>query len=190
MNLFIFDSLETIDIPQWLIIVLIIIGIIVALWLILFLMCLSFAIVFKKKIKSISSTINMLMYQRYEIVQSLIAILKKHDIEISLSDKNSISMLERVHDFQSLPKNDRDNRVLSFVHSSHNILSLCESSSDVINDDEYVNKLVNFNDIEETYRQKSALYNSDVIGYNYWVNVKLVKSLLRIFRFNPKDLIV
>lgn len=186
----VYDSLETNIMPQWLFITLIVIGVIIGLWLILFLMCISFAIVFKKKIRSISSTINMLMYQRYEIVQSLIKILKKHNIEISLNDENAISMLERVHDFQTLPKNDRDNRVLSFVHSSHNILALCESSSEVVNDDEYVNKLVNFNDIEETYRQKSALYNSDVIGYNYWVNVKLVKSLLRLFRFKPKDLIV
>lgn len=160
------------------------------LWFFIFILSLSFSIVFKKKIKNTSSTINMLMNQRYDVVISLMNILKKYNIQISDLDKKAISNLERVHDFQALSKDDRDNRVLTFVHSSHNILSFCESSNEVVNDEEYAKKLLIFNDTEETYRQKSALYNSDIIGYNYWVNVRVCKHLLKLFGLKTKDLIV
>lgn len=160
------------------------------LWLILFIMCLSFSLVFSKKIKYTSSTINMLMSQRYDIVMNLIKLLDEHNIDIPKKDRDAVNNLERIHNFQDLPKNDRDNRVLTFMHSAHNIVSICESSKEIVNDERYVSLLMDFNDIEETYRQKSALYNSDIIGFNYWVNVRLCKHLLMLFGLKSKDLIV
>lgn len=176
--------------PDWLFIVLLVIASLIVLWIITFIVSISFTFIFKKKLKSGSNAVNMLLDQRLEIMNVFLSFAKQYKIKLSPDDVKNIALLERIHDFQKLSKEDRDYRVLTFVHSSYNIIAACESSSKLVKDPLYPNKLVEFNDIEESYRQKSALYNSDVIGYNYWVNVPTVKSLFKLFGLKNKDLIV
>ena len=171
--------------------ILIVVGIcVVGLWLISFIVSLIFSFIFKQKIKNGSNAINLLLAQRYEVMKDFIKIASNRGIEIPKEEVKSINLLERISDFQALQKEDRDGRVLAFVHSSHNIVSICDHNSKIANDEMYADKLLEFTDIEESYRQKSALYNSDVIGYNYWVNVWTVKFLLRLLGFKKKDIVV
>ncbi len=162
----------------------------IGLFIVAFITTIFFVAIFTRKIKNNSTTINLLLAQRYEVMMSFIKLAEKKKVKIPAEEKVAISYLERVADFQTLSKPDRDQRVLSFVHSSHNIISLCEHSPKLVNDERYSDILVEFNDIEETYRQKSAQYNADIIGYNYWVNVPIIKVFLRLFGKKNKDLIV
>lgn len=154
------------------------------------LLTLIFLLIFSRKIKNTSIVINLLLSQRYELMLDFLKFASNAKIKIPQEEIDSIANLERIIDFQSLSKQDRDQRVLSFVHAAHNIISLCDRSPKLLKDEHYNEKLVEFNDIEETYRQKSALYNADVIGYNYWINIPFVKILFRIFGKRNKDLIV
>lgn len=130
------------------------------------------------------------MNQRHELMLQFIELLEKNDVKVNKEDIKAVNRLERIADFQLLLKQDRDERVLSFVHSSHNIITLCESNEPVLKDPHYTELLIQFNDIEETYRQKSALYNSNVLGYNYWVNIPFVKIFFRMAKKRSRDLIV
>ncbi len=154
------------------------------------LLALIFVSIFSRKIKNTSIVINLLLSQRYEIMLDFLKFAREAKIKIPVEEKNCITYLERIIDFQTLSKQDRDQRVLSFVHAAHNIISLCDRSPKLLKDERYNEKLVEFNDIEETYRQKSALYNADIIGYNYWINIPIVKIIFRIFGKHSKDLIV
>lgn len=181
------------DLPSWLpmwgFVLMMIAAGIVALWLIALIISIIFINIFKRRISNESSTLNLLLAQRYETMIDVIKIAEKNNITIPKEEKKSIYLLERINDFQKLAKNDRDSRVLSFIHASHNIISICEHSG-LKGNEEFIDKLVEFNDVEETYRQKSALYNSDIIGYNYWVSVLSLKTLFRLFGLKTKDLIV
>ena len=176
--------------PLWAFVLIIVVASLLALFMLAFIVTSIFYHSFAKKIKKDSVAINLLMNQRYELMIQFMDLLKKHKVEVSDFDRNAINRLERVSDYQTLLKQDRDERVLSFVHSSHNIITLCETNEEVLKDPAYTDLLVRFNDIEETYRQKSALYNSNVIGYNYWVNVPFVKIFFRMAKKRSKDLIV
>ncbi len=178
------------ELPKWANILIYVGFGILALFIIAFITTIFFVAIFTRKIKNTSNTINLLLAQRYEVMMDFIKLAEKKRVKIPAEEKIAISYLERITDFQTLSKADRDQRVLSFVHSSHNIISICEHSSKLLHDERYSDKLVEFNDIEETYRQKSAQYNADIIGYNYWVNIPFIKIFLRLFGKKSKDLIV
>ena len=176
--------------PQPLFIALIVIGGLLALWIIILIVSIIFAVAFKSKLNKTSKAINLLLAQRRELMMDLITLCKKHKVNVEENDLKAIVLLERIHDFQTLDKADRDYRVLTFTHSSHNILSLCEHSKKITDDEIYADKLIEFNDIEESYRQKSAQYNADILGYNYWISVLTIKWVFRLFAKKKKDLIV
>ncbi len=175
--------------PLWGFVLMMIAAGLIGLWLIALIVSVIFINIFRRRINNESSTINLLLVQRYEMMTDLIKFAEYNNVNIPKEEKKSIALLERINDFQKLEKSDRDSRVLSFVHASYNIISICDRS-ELKNLEEYADKMVEFNDVEETYRQKSALYNSDIIGYNYWVSVLTLKTLFRILRIKTKDLIV
>ena len=80
--------------------------------------------------------------------------------------------------------------ILSFMHSSRNLITLCSRNSLIKDSKEFLNALSKYKDIEESYRQISALYNSDVIGFNYWINVIFIRPFMKISKVKNKDLIV
>ena len=163
---------------------------VVSLWLIALIISIIFSLIFHRKIRNNSNAINLLLTQRYEIMVSFIKIAESYRVKIPEEERKSIAYLERISNFQQLSKNDRDQRVLSFIHASHNIISLCEHSSKLVKSDEYTNNLIEFNDVEESYRQKSASYNADVIGYNYWISIPTIKFIFHLFGVRKKDLII
>lgn len=185
---------EIMNLPTWmpkpLFISLIVVGGIIALWIIALITTIIFALIFNSKLNKSSKAINLLLAQRREIMTDLITLCKKHKVKVEDNDIKAINLLERIHDFQVLDKVDRDYRVLTFTHSSHNILSLCEHSSKIKEDEIYADKLIEFNDIEESYRIKSAQYNADILGYNYWISAFSVKWVYRLFGKRKRDLIV
>ena len=152
---------------------------------------LMFAISFKNKLRKQSNTINLLLAQRRETVLEIVKLALSHDLEISRDDIKGINRLERVEDFQSLKKEERDERIFSFIRSSYNVIHLCDASRKVSSDKGYEPLLDLYNGVEAAYRQKVARYNSDVLGYNYWVRVTGAKLFFKyVVRFKLKDLLV
>ncbi len=178
------------SIEKWQRILLIIAFVLVALWLLVLITSIIFSLIFKKRVKNNSNAINVLLTQRYEIMKYFIKIAENHGISVPKEDIKAIEKLERVTDFQKLKKEDRDERVLSFLNTSTRIISLCDHSKEVFNDPLYQDKLIEFNDTEEIYRQKSSQYNAEIGGYNYWISIFLVKFIYRMFGIRKKDLII
>ena len=150
-----------------------------------------FALTFKMYLHKDSNSINLLLAQRRETALEIVKIALSHDVEISKDDIKGINRLERVEDFQALKKEDRDERIFSFIRSSYNVIHLCNSSRKISNDKRYEPLLDLYNGVEQAYRQKVAKYNSDVLGYNYWIKVPGTKLFYKfLLRFKEKDLLV
>ncbi len=150
-----------------------------------------FALTFKKKLRKQSNSINLLLAQRRETVLEIVKLALSHDLELSRDDIKGINRLERIEDFQSLKKEERDERIFAFIRSSYNVIHLCDSSRKVSNDKKYEPLLDLYNGVETAYRQKVARYNSDILGYNYWIRVTGTKLFFKyILRFKNKDLLV
>jgi hypothetical protein len=185
------DMIEWLQgLEKWQMILIIIAFVLVALWLLALIVSIAFSLVFNGKVKNSSNAINVLLTQRYEIMKYFIKIAENHGVSVPSDYIKAVEKLERISDFQKLKKEDRDERVLSFLQTSNKIISLCDHSKEVFNDPLYQDKVIEFNDTEEIYRQKSSQYNDDVIGYNYWISIFLVKFIYRMFGIRKKDLII
>lgn len=160
------------------------------LYLLFGLVCFIFIRVFTRKIKKNSKAVNLLLVQRTDIMKEIVEIAKSNDILLPSDDVENIALLNNISDFQTLTKEDRDQRILSFMHSSRNLITLCSRNSLIKDSKEFLNALSKYKDIEESYRQISALYNSDVIGFNYWINVIFIRPFMKISKVKNKDLIV
>ena len=47
----------------------------------------------------------------------------------------------------------------------------------------------NINDTDIQYRSTVAMYNADVLGYNYWINFLPAKYIKHIFKLKEKQMI-
>lgn len=176
--------------PDWLVITLIIIGGLLSLYIIFAIVCLVFSKIFSIKIKFSNNALNVLLHQRHEFALKIILLLEDNGIEVTKESKKAIEKLERIDDFQTLEKNDRNDRISVFSHEMADLILTVKANSEKIGED-VVNKMVKeFRDLEDDYRQKSSVYNADVIGYNYWINALLVRWISKLFRRHKKDIVL
>ena len=164
--------------------------VIVGLWLLALIVTIVFALIFRHMLKKVGPAINLLLNQRHDNMVELIKLLKTNKVEIDKKLIDEIDGLERIDDFQKLSKEDRDSRVLGFIHGGHALISLGKTNKEVSKSEEFKEINMLFEEIENTYRQKVADYNYAVVGYNYWVSVFFVKFAYRLFRIKPLDQIV
>ena len=174
---------------NWGYVVLGVVGGVIALWLITILTAFTFSSIFRSSLKKQSDAVNLLLTQRRDSMIAIIKIFVKHKIEVSPEDVKSINKLERIDNFQALSKDERDEKVLTFVHGSHNILNLADLHEEVKNDEEFELAVNLFNDVEAAYRKKVSAYNSKVLGFNYWIKIPTTKFIFKLFKCTDTDLI-
>ena len=178
-------------IKYWWIILLGLLGLGLVLLISYHIFALGFALSFKHKLRKQSQSINLLIAQRREIALEIVKLALEHDLEISRDDIKGINRLERIADFQALKKEERDERVFAFAKAIYNVQNACNASRKTSNDKRYEPLIDFFNGVEQNYRQKVAKYNSDVLGYNYWVRLRGCKFFFKvIMNFKTKDLLV
>ncbi len=150
-----------------------------------------FALIFRHKLRKDSQSINLLLAQRREIALEIVKLALEHDLNISRDDIKGINRLERVADFQALKKEERDERIFSFLKAVYNVTNACNASRSTSNDKRFDPLMDFYNGVEQNYRQKVAKYNSDVLGWNYWVRLTGTKIFFKvILNFKTKDLLV
>ena len=152
----------------------------VGLYILAFIAALLFALHFQKKIQKRSNIINMLISERKDAINQIIKFAEKNDLEIKQIHKKN----------KKLEKKDRDTRILDFLYSSSTIVSICSTVESINKSDTFQELLLTFNDVEGIYRKNCGIYNSDIVGYNYWVNLLGYRYLFKLFRLKTKDLIV
>lgn len=175
----------------WWVILLAILGLVIIFLIGYIIFATSFALSFRHKLKKQSQSINLLLAQRREIALEIVKLALEHDLEISRDDVKGINRLERVQDFQALKKEERDERIFSFVHAVYNVTNACNASRATSSDKRYEPLIDLYNGTEHAYRQKVAKYNSDVLGWNYWIRVPGLKLFFKLLlNFKIKELLV
>ena len=181
---------DNVFVEQVLPIILNVLVVVVGLYILWVITSFIFAAVFKSQVDKGSKALNLFLNQRYDIMVSLMRVIRKYDVEIPKKDVDEINNLERVEDFQNFSKDERDERLLAFIHGTQNILALAERNPKILKDEEYDVLKTLLVDSENAYRQKVVQYNADVQGYNYWIAVFSTKFIHRIFKQKPKDLVI
>lgn len=156
----------------------------VLVYLIYFLISIFFMIAFNKKIRVGKEAISILLFQKKSSLLNIISFLDQNELNEDLLNF----------------KNDNINFTYSLIDPSisreiyleeeaiyKNLINLISKKEDV---DSKIKKEINLiEDINKRYFSRSQIYNSNIVGYNYWRNLRFTKLIKRIFQIKEKETI-
>jgi len=147
----------------------------------LIMLILSFSLMnrFKKKIKKQGEKVNIIIYQKFEVLSELSLIL---DTYIKSESRLKHLTKEEIKNYISLSPES-----FSEVYSISNQLTSRAQKIYVDNDFNGKQKEVDLlfeslSELDSKYFESIQTYNSYVLGYNYWRNLKTTRWLKNLFK--------
>ena len=176
------------DLPQWLIIVLIVVGSLVAIWILLLIVNLIFFGFFNSVFKKHKKAMTVILYSKLENMEKLFAILKQSGIKI---DGRLTKMLSEINveDFQepNMDKFEKSKNTLSYLKDE--IMFIANQNPDLNTNPDFVQAKNNVLESDAIYRSNVVMYNADVLGYNYWIRFLPCRFVFKMFRVKKKQII-
>ncbi len=161
-------------------IVLLLILILIIIYFIYLLFSFSFILGFKRKVNIAKQKLNILLYQKSQAIYRVLDLIDEDLNEDLLNFKNVKKYLEYI---EILPDDFR-NVYLELEDIYKKITKI-----DFKNNDKIKFELSIIEDCNNEYFSSTQIYNSYVIGYNYWRNLYLTKWIKDLFKVELKKTI-
>lgn len=174
--------------PDGLKITLIVLGSIFAFWLLLLMVDLifvgSYLAIFRKHKKAMT----VILYAKLENLKKMISLMKQSGVDV---DNRIIMLLSDIGDSDFVEPGsqifDKSKNTLSYAKDE--IMFVVNQNKELLNDAEFEQTKSNVTDSDVIYRNNVAMYNADVLGYNYWIRFLPCRFIFLILRVKKKDLI-
>ncbi len=172
---------------NWLIILLIVIGAILIVYLVYLFISFFFMSSFQKKLNIQDKTLSLLIYQKAKSLYSLNDLLKKYTINNEII--NDFFKDESYKEYK-----DYEVKEIKEINIAFDLIYK-EFQTILINNriDEYKSVSSEFNiyeDLDKRFFITSQIYNSNIVGFNYWRNLKFTKFIKKIFKIKEKEMIL
>lgn len=151
----------------------------------LFLLVLSNALSFRKKLKKRSEALMILCSEKQDVLLAWSELFEKVGHRFSEGDRGLLDSLASINLKKPNQKEREDaaaiikqaNRRLSFLSEE------VEWGGSQDDKDSYVSTL---HDLDANYRQSLAIFNADIGAFNYWVSIPGVSWILYLFGLRKK----
>ena len=167
---------------------LLVLCIILGLYLALIFVDVFFVLVFRRIFKKHNAALGVILHTNYDNVKKLFDLLNKNGVNVPYSLVETLNSI----DANSFVNQETD----ECKKSRNNLAYLRSEMSYFINNDEMLSKnleirrsLESIDELNNDYRRLVAMYNADVLGFNYWINFLPTKYLKYIFRWKEKQII-
>lgn len=141
----------------------------------------------RKRIENRLRSINVLVAQKFDMILALASYLEENNVEIPEEIKSSLD-LNTEYNLKYVTTTERYSIKTLLTKSSQTLTFLAEKSS-ISQSEKFHEFKVYMSDIDNQYRKSIVLYNSDVSGYNYWINFFLFRLFSKMFGLKTKDII-
>lgn len=161
---------------------------IVALWLLAFLIAELFILFFKSALRRHSKSMMVLLNAKYENLQKVYDLFKEYNVEV---DPKLVETLNKI-DVKTFEKQDSKEaeearNLLAYLRDEANYIA--NRNKDLLEKPDFAIARNNVLELDIQYRNNIALYNADVLGYNYWIAFLPVRFIFKIFKAKKKDII-
>jgi len=172
---------------QWYEILIIILGSIIFIYVLGFIVNLGFVTTFKRKINQHRKAIIIILTQKREALFNLIEIMEKNGLNVdpryfALLQDIDIKIFEAFYSLEA--KKSRE--TLSYV--KQDLIGIANKSASFQKNEEYKLSALSIASLDEQFRYLVAVYNADVIGYNYWIKFKPYAYIFLLNKSEKKDL--
>ncbi len=169
------------------VITLIVIGSLLTAYVLLFIVNLVFVNLFLKRLKVHNNALTIILNQKYDNLIELYQIYKKHNIDLSNVNKELFNIDINVFKIIDSKECLNARQLLSTVKQE--LTSIYKRNDKLTKNEQIIFLLKILNEIDEQFRAISASYNSDIIGYNYWIRFKPYMYIFLFNRVEKKDTI-
>lgn len=176
------------DLPNWLLIILYVVGGLIALWILLLIVNLIFFGFFRLLFKKHEKAMTVILYSKLENMEKLFAILKQSGIKI---DERLTKVITEIHveDFQkpNLDKFEKSKNSLSYLKDE--VMFIANQHPDLNSNPDFIQAKNNVLESDAIYRSNVVMYNADVLGYNYWIRFLPCRFIFKMFKVKKKQII-
>ena len=151
----------------WNIAILIILGLL-ALYLLLFVAVISVVSSFRRMMKRDNKSVRVAMSAKLDLMKKFQEIIEKKKIKLSESCLHSLKYLD-TEDFLDVQKDEFGQSRDELVAVELEIKSVVSDNKKLFNNSEIQLLDALLKDLNESLKTSVAMYNSDVLGYNYWI---------------------
>ena len=174
--------------PQPLVIVLIVLGSLLALWVLLLIVNLIFVSSFNAIFKKHRKALTVILYTKYENMNRLFSVINQNGINYDNRLNALLSDID-VNTFNEPEKPEFEKSKNSLAYLKDEIMFVCNQNKELQEDLEFVQVKKNIEESDLMYRNNVTMYNADVLGYNYWINFLPCRFVFKMFKVKRKEII-
>lgn len=174
--------------PQWLMILLIVLGGLLTIWLLLLAINLIFVGSFSTIFKHHKKAIVVILYTKLENMKKLLSILNQNGVKYDAKISNTLYNINS-EDFNEPGSEQFDKSKIALSYVKDEIMFVTNENHELSQDPEFITYKNNVNDADTQYRNNVIMYNADVLGYNYWIRFLPCRFIFKMFKVKRKEII-
>lgn len=138
-------------------------------------------ITFRGKIKKRTLAISVLLSEKKDVLLSMYKIVDDAGL---LKDDSTKDFTSQVRWLQTAKmKNNEIESSINTLSSLQKRLFLFSETDELKDDKDFASYLEIAKDLDANYRKSAAIFNSDVVGYEYWRKTPLFRAWFFLFKF-------
>lgn len=157
-------------------------------WVAFLIIDLLFFFFFKTILNKHSKGMTLILNTKYENTKKLFALMQKYEIQI---DDKLLKTLDSVNPqyFKSHDSKEAEEtrNLLSYLKDEASFIA--NKNKEVLDKPDFQLAKSNVIELDAQYRSNIAMYNADVLGYNYWVSFLPCRFVFKIFKVKKKKII-
>ncbi len=169
-------------------IVLIVIGSLLAVYLIIVLIDLMFVLSFHSLLRKHRVALNVLLQTKYDNIKVLNDLLKKYDSNYDPKYEEILNSIDINH-LNNLQSKESAKVRLQLVYLRDELMYLANKNETFNKNEEFKKAKQHIADLDQIYYAQVATANADIIGYNYWIRFIPTRYIFNLLKIKKKDLI-
>lgn len=176
------------QLPQALNITLTVIIIIILVWVAFLLVDLFFVLFFSTILKKHSKGMTVILNTKYENTKKLYELIQSYKVDINeklLVELQNIDLNAfNQHDSEEAEKT---RNILSYLKDE--AMFVANKNKELLEKPDFQIAKNNVLELDVQYRSSIAMYNADVLGYNYWISFLPCRFVFKLFKKKKKNII-
>ncbi|HNX16401.1 MAG TPA: hypothetical protein PKO28_03465 [Bacilli bacterium] len=143
---------------------------------------------FKAILSRHNKAMNVMLMTKYDNIKKILDVLS--DAEFPIDPKMSeifLSIDTKMFTYQDTPECKQARDKLTYLRSE--VFYLSRKNPSLENNEKYMIAKNNISETDVVYRNTVAMYNADVLGYNYWVRFMPYRWIFLLFKIKVKEII-
>lgn len=169
-------------------ITILVVSIVLGLYLLLFIVDSIFVFAFRKIFNKHNMALGVILHTKYENIKKMVDILNKFSVNVPYKYIETLNSIDATcFRDQELPECIKARNDLAFLRNE--LVYMVTTIETLNKNNELIRAKESITELDSNYRSLVAMYNADVLGYNYWINFWPTRYVKFICKFKEKQII-